>query len=321
MTSSVKPAFIPVTAALTRPEALFNHTDVALPYRSARAIRDREVTAFIEAADAENDLLDALQDPHIRVRFLAAFPGWLQSSKRNRLVALETLPYVSFTCGTIQAFDAFYLEHRHRRFRCFRGDFMYHLATWRRGFAFAYIEDAPIAPDDAVVISLPFSDSGTKHARMDETLADCDRLNIPVLVDCAYMNIAGNIDFDFSHPCISVVAFSLSKTFFGFDKLRIGVRFSRSFVDDFIDTYNTVEMSNQYSCHIGLKAISHFPVDHTFDKHREGQLALCNDLKVAPSDCVIFGIGGEQWQAYNRGTATNRLCLSSLLELADEKTR
>src|SRR5262249_33567794 len=161
---------------------------------------------------------------------------------------LSAFRYVAFGHGTLHAFDAFHTEYRDRRFRCFRGEYMYHRAVWRRGYSFQFIEEGPIERGDAVVISYPFSDSGNKHPFMDEVIAACNRLDVPVLLDCSYMNVATGIQFDVDQPSIAAITFSLSKTFYGLSPLRIGVRFKREFSDDLVDLCNTLGSANQHSC-------------------------------------------------------------------------
>src|SRR5207253_511991 len=104
--------FTVVTSALTRAQKLFSHVGESLPYRSGRAIRDPDVVAFIEKLETRNTLLSAVENTHVRTDFLSAFPEWLRSSKTNQVKNLDALRYVSFSSGTIQAFDAFYAEHR-----------------------------------------------------------------------------------------------------------------------------------------------------------------------------------------------------------------
>lgn len=309
-----KMTFVAVTPELTRGRSLFNHVDESMPYRSARAIRDPSVLSLLRDIESQKLLLSSLENADIGIEFLQAFPRWLLGSRENRLQNLDEFRFLSFTHGTIQAFDAFYAEHRHRRFRCFRGEFMYHRAAWRRGYAHAFLDDAPVEPQDAVIISLPFSDSGSKHPLMDEVISACNRSNVPVLLDCAYMNIAGGIDFDFAQPCVEAVAFSLSKTFYGLNKMRIGVRFKKSFDDDFVDVFNAAGMVSQYACRCGLAFIETFHVDFNVATYRKWQLEACRRLNVRASDCVIFGLGDEKWSAYNRGGEHNRLCINSLIE-------
>ncbi|CAN5280563.1 hypothetical protein BH10PSE13_BH10PSE13_10160 [soil metagenome] len=305
--------FVPVTASLLDSTVLTNHVDFALPFRSAGPIKDPEVLQFLDETGRDRNL-SAYAGDESRIKFLGDFPKWLFSSSVHELKNLEMFRFSSFTHGTIQAFDAFYASNSKRRFRCFKGDFMYHTACWRNDYAYAFIEDAPVERGDAIVISLPFSDFGGKHPLMDEVIDACNRLDVPVLVDCAYVNISNGFDFDFDQPCIDVVTFSLSKTFYGLPKLRIGVRLRRKFTEDFIDVFNTAGMVNQFSCAIGSAFIEKFDVDFNITKYRHRQIEVCRQLNVEPSDCVIFGLGGDEWAAYNRGGAYNRICLNTILE-------
>ena len=65
-----------------------------------------------------------------------------------------------------------------------------------------------------MVISVPFSDNGYIHPDTQEILETCNKLEIPVLIDLAYYNLARGIDFNLDEPCISTFTFSLSKGFF-----------------------------------------------------------------------------------------------------------
>ena len=42
--------------------------------------------------------------------------------------------FVGGTDGTTQCFDFFFLKHKNRRMRCFRGDFVYHKISWQNYF-------------------------------------------------------------------------------------------------------------------------------------------------------------------------------------------
>jgi hypothetical protein len=82
-----------------------------------------------------------------------------------------------------------------------------------------------IQTNDAVVISLPFSDYGKEHPKMREILDECERWEVPVLIDCAYYVIARDINFDFSkYSCIEDITFSLSKGFHSATRLRAGIK-------------------------------------------------------------------------------------------------
>src|SRR5712691_11411650 len=111
--------FIPVTQALVQPQKAPSHAERLLPYRSNRAIRNRDVIAFLEELDAHSMLRSVSENTDARVEFLRRYPEWLQSSRQTRLDNLDAFRYVACTHGTLHAFDAFHAVHRDRRFRCF----------------------------------------------------------------------------------------------------------------------------------------------------------------------------------------------------------
>ena len=60
-----------------------------------------------------------------------------------------------------------------------------------------------------------------------EVIAACNRLDVPVLLDCSYMNVATGIQFDVDQPSIAAITSSLSKTFYGLSPLRIRCAFKK----------------------------------------------------------------------------------------------
>ena len=125
-----------------------------------------------------------------------------------------------------EAFDKFYMKHSNRRFRCLPGEYMYHQASFRNFFPdWRFIdEDNPIKRTDALVVSMPFSD-GTEPF-MKEIFNECSHLQVPILLDCAYMGICRNYVFELNYPTIEAVTFSLSK-FLPVPHFRIGMRLTK----------------------------------------------------------------------------------------------
>ena len=123
--------------------------------QKASAIKSQEVYDFIESAVNHK----YLYNDWVVKEYLNNYFEWIQESRLNNFHGLEEFNSLSFVHGTSQAFDFFYREHYGRRFRCFKGDFVYHKVSWR-GFVWKYIEDDYIDFNDAVIISLPFSDTG-----------------------------------------------------------------------------------------------------------------------------------------------------------------
>jgi hypothetical protein len=280
------------------------------PFGNAFAIADPHVLAVLSNP---LNLLEAIEDNDIPVKFLDTYRTWIQSTKNNTVKGLDEFPHACFTNGTTEAFDKFYAKHSTRRFRFFKGEFVYHRLSCRNnGYDWAYIEDSKLDKNDVVIISLPFSDTGNAHEQLDYILHNCNALDIPVLLDCAYYGVCSDIDIDLTHPCIKEVTFSLSKTFYS-AYLRIGMRLTRNDDDDPLFVTNKMGYINRPSAQIGLTLLENFSPDYIYDNYRIRQLEYCTILELEPSNCVLFGIGDERWNDYNRDRATNRLSFHKFL--------
>lgn len=274
-------------------------------YGESTAIRDSRVLSTIDLSALDLSVNCATE-------FCSTYKEWILSSKLNIINGLDQFPFVCYSNGTTEAFDKFYLKNRTRRFRCFKGEYVYHRLAWRNSFNWEWINE-DLDPNDAVVISLPFSDTGNAHASHDALLTKCDELGIPVLVDCAYFGICEGLTFDFNHRCITDITFSLSKVF-PVGHARIGMRFTKVDDDDSLFVVNKIGYTNRLGPQIGLQLIRNFSPDYIYSKYKDKQLEICKDISVTPSRTVLFGIGGSEWDEYNRGTATNRLSFNKLYE-------
>tara|TARA_E500000331_G_scaffold263625_1_gene254630 strand:+ start:3622 stop:4503 length:882 start_codon:yes stop_codon:yes gene_type:complete len=281
--------------------------------KRSRPIPNSEVFNFVGKALKQQ----YLYDKNVVDVFLHTYHEWLQSSKLNTLHGLDKFDKLGFVHGTSQAFDFFYAENKDRRMRCFKGDFIYHGVTWRNNYPnWKYLEDDEILANDAVIISLPFSDYGAEHPDMQSILDKCDELHVPVFVDCAYYSIARNINFDLNRECIKGVTFSLSKAFYGAERVRIGIRCKKEYNDDPVDLFTSMGMISKISAGVGLELCNEFSPDYNHEKYRLSQIDICKKLNIEPSDCVQFGITDENHKDfgdYDRGSRWRRVCISKLL--------
>jgi hypothetical protein len=285
-----------------------------LPYGGAEAIVSTEFVSLVDDLSKNAISQKCLQDVTIQDRFTKKYKEWILSSKINQVIGLDQYTVTAYSNGTTEGFDKFYLKHHTRRFRCLRGEYMYHMAAWKTYFPnWEYIDDAPLAANDAVVISFPFADIGQEHSRTEEILDACAKLNIPVLIDCAYFGICGNMTFNFSHPAITDITFSLSK-FLPVPHLRIGVRFTKIDDDDSLLVNNKSLYTNRLGSAVGIAIMDVFDPDYMYNTYRSAQLILCDKLKIVPSKSVIFGIDHNNlYPEYNRNGISNRLCLAKHL--------
>jgi hypothetical protein len=276
-----------------------------LPFGSAFAIRDPAVLEVINTFHPST--VDVFDNDDIIPTYCDAFKNWIYSSTKNTLTNIEQFKHAVYSNGTTQGFDNFYIKNNTKRFRCIKGEYMYHQLAWKRYFpAWKFIEEEELKSGDAVVISVPFANTGNKHPLTDSILEQCDALGIPVLIDCAYFGICSGIELDFSHPCITDVTFSLSKSFsvaYG----RIGIRLTREDDDDLMFVYHKINYNNKIGAALGIELLKKFTPDYITDKYNPKQIVFCEELGVTPSQTVLFGIAKEGWDEYRRGGEVSRL--------------
>ena len=89
----------------------------------------------------------------------------------------------------------------------------------------------------------------------------------------------------------------------------------RNFVDDTLSAYTNQSdpYVNTSSVDVGHHLIKMYSPQWLWQKYHLKQHEICNELGVAPSNCVIFGIDHlNKYDEYSRGRETNRLCFSRL---------
>ena len=257
---------------------------------------------------------DSIFDYDMLDRYKIQYFNWIQNSKINKLKNLDLFKELTYTYGTTETFNTFYAKHHNRRFRCFKGEYIYHKLNWRNNTNdWKYLEDEDVKKNDAIILSLPFSDSGNVHPMMNSVIKQCNELNVPVCIDCAYMVIAKDIEFDFNQPSIECITFSLSKGFCGIDKLRCGLRLKKIDEDDSIDIYNKWSCVNLYSMAVAEKIFEVFEPDYNWNTFGDIYYSKCKEFNLESTKCIIFGLGGKEYTAYNRGGQYNRVCVSNSL--------
>ena len=277
--------------------------------RGAKAVPDLEIIEWLYTFD----IVDNLYDKDIKEKFIETFKKWVITSKNNNLKNLHLFTNVKICNGTAHAFDTFHWRHRNKRFLFFKGEFMYHGACFKKNVNWCYLNDTEITENDVIIMSVPFSDYGKQHPTLSGILTTCDAMNVPVLLDFAHLPCTKNINVDLSHKCIDMITFSLSKAFHGAENLRLGIRFEKEDTDDSIDILNSVNMVNNMSLGIGIKYMNTFTIDHNWEKYGKIYYKVCRENNLEPTDCIMFGIGGDEWKEYNRGNDTNRVCISELI--------
>lgn len=303
-------------------------------FQGSRAVRSSDVNDFIKDVISNDLYSKGLQTASSLRDFTNNFASWINLHPSSRIARLSMFE-PDFSAGTTQAFDSFYFRHRNRRFRCFTGEYLYHIKTWASNKVnWEFLTDELLlSSNDAVVISAPFCDTGSMHPLYNELISKCNLMGIPVLVDCCYYTISHNINIDIYQPCIDTIAFSLSKAY-PVANLRIGVRYTRKDIQDGQKLHHSINYNNNISAYVGQRIIEKFGPQHIAYTYYNKQKEICQTLDLQMSDSVIFAIGDSSWNQYNRSNLlqtynvdldpalfVNRICLVPILENWDLFTK
>jgi hypothetical protein len=250
--------------------------------------------------------------------YITTWKTWLTDSKLKCLQGLDQFEFADYSQGTSQVFDQYVLRHGHHRIiACFRGDFQYHACISKHQRFQLLDQIDQLDNKHSLLISLPFSGTGSPHCDFESILNRCDQMNIPVCIDLAYWGIAKNCSINVAaHPSVQEITASLSKPFWTLGPHRVGVRFSRLYLDDGISMINETEMQNFYSMSLGMHYMKSFDADWNWRQYQDRYLEICQQHDLNITNTVIFGISNnDRYRDFNRGQpGINRVCLSQLLE-------
>ena len=283
------------------------------PFGGAYSVHDQELVRYKNKIIVDfPNRINRHHHEDIKQEYLRVYPHWMNTY--NNIRGLGSFTEACFSQGTTESFYQFYIRYRKRRLRLAHGEYFFHQMMSRLWFKdnFAWIGDDDIKKDDVVVLSVPFSDTGASPEYLDDLLRQCTRLNVPVMLDLAYVNLTTNFYLDLNHACIEYVVTSLSKVF-PLELHRVGLRLQRKKFDDQLYVINepNYDYINILSAYLGLRMMQHFDANYTYSKYHHKQRATCEKFNVMPSKCVYFGIDTKNlYSEYNRGNETNRLCFS-----------
>lgn len=276
--------------------------------KGARPIKSKVLAAHYQKHKFKQPNLD---------EYLDQWRQWLINSDSKRISGLDKFLFGDYSLGTSQVFDHFVIRHTSKRqIVVLRGEFQYHACISKK-INFKVIDNANhLQKNQALILSCPFSDLGTIHPEFTKILDRCCLLDIPVCLDLAYWGISKDIEIDLDHyPCVQEITSSLSKPFFPLENHRVGVRFSREYLDDGISMINEVSMQNFYSMSLGCHFMQNFSSDWNWSVYGNHYDRICNSHNLVKTNTVIFGRSDQDmYQSFNRGISGNhRVCISKLL--------
>jgi len=278
--------------------------------KGSEAIRD------IEISDSVNAMLKTVNWNTDHKDYVSIYTNWLESSTHNT-IDLKDFAYASFSYGTTTAFAEFVGRHNKRTVRFSKDDFLLSkILCTSYSIDYKHIEDGEIQKNDCVILSLPFSGNGTVLPALNSLLDACDNLDVPVMIDGAYFGIGKDIEYPLQRKCIREFTTSHSKNF-GLQNLRLGIRYSKDFVDDALHVPVSMgDCFNKLGAFVAVEIMKRYSADWIIDKYWQKYLNICDDHGLLPTNTVTLALGdkldADNRQKFTRGSYV-RVCVSRSL--------
>lgn len=238
--------------------------------------------------------------------FINRMERWLLSNPEHELTGLNCFPIRHACFGVTHYIDSLLVEHSNN-VQMLDHDYMY----YRRLFPDKeWSSVGKLIPNVPLIMALPFPGAGDIHPQMGDILEECLNKNISVNLDCAWLPIARKMQFNFSHPAIDSIAFSLSKGLsLGWN--RIGIRYSMCESDqDPISIANSFDMINRVDMKIGYEYMERFDNGYLWQKYGDAYDHACRTLRLRPTNVLHM--------AFELGTNKPRGMRDVLLELEQQ---
>ena len=266
--------------------------------RKAIPIKDTDIDACINQFDFKNKNKHLI--PH--ELFTKKHRQWIGNSKQFKINFDFNHAYVTY--GVTDAFSDFYFQHK--KIQVLTGEYNYH-----KDLGIKELDHiGEIEPYSALIISYPFSATGSEHPDWKNIIEVCEACHVSVFLDVCFFGVA--YDLDLSVPeCVTHVAFSFSKMF-DTACYRTGVLYTRYKKLTPISNQNLYYYHNHLGAQIHNQIMNNFDCDYLTNKHKHKHVEICDAKGIDVTNTLLFGTSNEEkWNLFERGI-TNRMCLSHM---------
>jgi hypothetical protein len=244
-----------------------------------RPLYDRAFSALLDRLSSDR----AFRDPVLlREEFLAQFDQWLHGSELNQISGLQNFPHRDFIIGVTHALDDLHITFG-SRLVVVEKEYAYHRRM--KGAELTERSLSTLQTGDVLVLAAPFSWYGDLHPETMQILNRCLELKIPVHIDAAWYGCTKDFSFDYSHPAIQSVAFSLSKGL-GLGSHRTGVRYSKNRHAGPVTIINDFNMCIASVMWYGIHFMKEFGSDYIQNRYGEAYRHVCEKLNLRPTKAI-----------------------------------
>ena len=203
---------------------------------------------------------------------------WFKSTKLNQLEGWNAFPCVDIIMGCTHYIESFCSKNKWN-VQVIPKDYAYYSVMGKRS-----TEIGQLKPGIPLIISLPNWYYGGIHPEWSTILKECEQKEIDIHVDCAWITVAKDFNFNFDHPNIKSFAMSMSK--YDMTWNRIGLRWSRQRTMDSCTLISAQRKYNELTTACGSFIMDNIERDYGWNKYGELNKKICEQLDVSQTKFV-----------------------------------
>ena len=251
-----------------------------LQYDRPQSMYDSEVHHYISKVLSSGENFGNNPE-QLWTEFKTKFHNWIIESKLNSAYGLDEFMDRDIITGVTQFIDDIYQSKKN--VKVLPNEYKYH----QRLYNDSNTVDShyKLKPGDNLIISVPFPAYGNIHPNMNDILDQCLKRGVDVHVDACWWGCSRDLEFNFDHPAIKSIGFSLSKAL-GLGANRIGVRYCRERWNGPVTLHNDFNMCNQALVWLGIKFIDRFGSDFWWNKYGDTYYRICKDFNLTPAKAI-----------------------------------
>jgi hypothetical protein len=212
---------------------------------------------------------------------------WFKSTKLNNLQGWNAFPCVDVIMGCTHYIESLCSKHKWQ-IQVLPNEYAYYTVMGH-----AYTEIGNLKPNVPLIISLPNWKYGDIHPEWEKILLECEQKNIDIHIDCAWITVAKNFNFDFNHPNIKSFAMSMSK--YSMTWNRIGLRWSRQRTMDSVTLISSQKKYQEAVAACGYFMMKNIDRDYGWKTYGSHHNEICNQLQLTSTNSVyiVKNINGD----------------------------
>lgn len=213
-------------------------------------------------------------------QFLPMGVEWFKSTKLNNLIGWDQFECADVIMGCTHYIESLILKFGWSGFQILQPEYAYYNFMGKHG-----VDIHDLESNKPLVISLPNYHFADLRPDWQDLLRECEKKNIDIHIDMAWLVTAKDIEIDLTHPRIQSFAMSMSK--YNLQWNRVGIRWCRQRTMDSVTIFNHYyDDVNAAITTCGAFMVQNIPRDYLWNTYRNDHYDLCNQLGLSPTNIV-----------------------------------